>query len=309
MKPSTAPKVLFLVGPTGSGKSALALKLARTFRGEIISADSMQVYKGMDIGTDKASRWTRRQIPHHLLDCVNLSHEFSVYEYRRLALRAVELILKKGKVPMVVGGTGLYVKALVDGISPQPGRSDEVRARLAAEAREKGLQMLFERLGQIDPAVAKRVHPNDEKRIVRALEVFELSGKRLSDWEKETVSLEQAGYRFVMAGLTLDRDELYRKIDCRVDGMFRKGLVREARGLFKKKLSITARQAIGYRELFDHFEGRLTLDEAKEQIKQNTRNFAKRQITWFKRETRIRWFDPADENCARQIGQWALSRS
>jgi len=305
MKPLTVPKVLFLVGPTGSGKSALALKLAKTLGGEIISADSMQVYKGMDIGTDKASRQTRRRIPHHLLDCVSLSHEFSVYEYRKLALRAAALILKKGKIPMVVGGTGLYVKALVDGISPQPGKSDEVRERLAAEAAEKGLGILYKRLEQIDPVVARRVHPNDEKRIVRALEVFELSGKRLSDWEKETVSLEQEGYCFVMAGLTLDRDELYRRIDGRVDSMFRKGLVREARGLYKKKLSVTARQAIGYRELFDHFEGRITLEEAKEQIKQNTRNFAKRQITWFKRDSRIRWFDPTDENCAREIAKMA----
>ena len=174
-----------------------------------------------------------------------------------------------------------------------------------AEAAEKGLGILYERLEQIDPVVAGRVHPNDEKRIVRALEVFELSGKRLSDWEKETVSLEQEGYRFVMAGLTRDRDELYRRIDGRVDSMFRKGLVREARGLFKKKLSVTAHQAIGYRELFDHFEGRITLKEAKEQIKQNTRNFAKRQITWFKRESRIRWFDSTDENCAREIAKMA----
>ncbi len=298
MKKPEDPKVLFIVGPTGSGKSAFAFKLAKKLRGEIISADSMQVYKGMDIGTDKPSRWIRRQIPHHLLDCIDVSREFSVYEYRERALSAVKRILKKGKLPIVAGGTGLYVKALVDGFSPQPGKNEEVRNRLAAEAREKGLDYLYRKVQEKDPVVAGRVHPHDEKRIIRALEVLEISGKRLSDWEKETVSL---AYRFWMIGIQLERDEIYRRINERVDAMFKKGLVKEARRIFFRQLSLTARQAIGYSELFDYFEGKMSLEEAREKIKQYTRNFAKRQLTWFRRDSRIRWLKNADAAGVREV--------
>lgn len=298
---NTKKKVLFVVGPTGSGKSDLSFRLAKRLRGEIISADSMQVYRGMNIGTDKPSRWKRHRLPHHLLDVISPSEEFSVYEYRKRVLDLFEAIHRRKRLPVVAGGTGLYVKGLVDGISPQPGKDEALRQKLRCLAQERGSGFLYERLQKEDPAVATRIHPRDEKRIIRALEVLEISGRKLSDWEKETVSLERMGYRYWMIGIRWRRDELYERIDQRVDQMFRKGLLREARKLWQKALSLTARQAIGYRELFTYFEDRLSLEGAKAQIKQHTRNLAKRQMIWFKRDTRIQWLDSVDEGKLSEI--------
>ncbi len=294
-------KVLFIVGPTGSGKSELALQLARKLRGEIISADSMQVYRGMDIGTDKPSKWLRHRVRHHLLDVVSPSDEFSVYEYRQRVLDVLESVLRRKKFPIVVGGTGLYIKSIVDGISPQPGKNEGVRDKLRSTAQGKGPDFLYGRLKQADPEVASRIHPHDEKRIIRALEVWEISGKKLSDWEKETVPLAELGYQYWMIGIYRRREELYERIDHRVDSMFHKGLVRETRRLSKKSLSLTARQAIGYRELFDCFEGRLSLEEARRLIKQHTRNLAKRQIIWFKKDSRIEWLNSLEDKRLTEI--------
>lgn len=295
-------RVVFIVGPTGAGKSAFAFELAKILRGEIISADSMQIYRGMNIGTDKPSASARRRIRHHLLDIIDPSREFSAYEFRRRALEALEDVIRRRKIPIVAGGTGLYIKALLDGISPQPGKSEEVRKELLKTAASKGLRSLYERLSEVDPPVARRVHPHDEKRIIRALEVYTLSGRRLSEWESETVGLDRLGYEFLIFGLRRDREELYREIDRRVEAMFRRGLLKEARKLYKKKaLSLTARQAIGYGELFEHFEGKRELNEAKALIQRHTRNFAKRQMIWFRRDPRIRWLDRPGREAAEEI--------
>lgn len=284
-------KALFIVGPTGSGKSALAFRIARKLQGEIISADSMQVYRGMDIGTDKPSRWARFRIPHHMLDIVAPSHAFSVYAYRTRAFLLLEKINRKGKIPVVVGGSGLYVKALVDGIAPHPGKDEAVRSQLKDEARVQGLASLYKRLEGVDPEAARRIHPHDEKRILRALEVRQISAKRLSQWEKETVPLGDFGYECSIVGIRVKREKLYETINRRVDLMFKRGLLAEARRLARKKLSVTAQQAIGYKELFVHLQGGCSLKEAKEKIQQHTRNLAKRQMIWFKRDSRIRWLD------------------
>lgn len=282
-------RVLFIVGPTGSGKSAFAFALAKKVRGEILSADSMQVYKGMNIGTDKPPASMRRSIRHHLLDVVDPTEEFSVYDYRKRVFHLLEEINRRGKLPIVVGGTGLYVKAIVDGISPQPGKDERVREALRSEARTLGTDVLYGRLKREDPLVATRVHPHDEKRIVRALEVLEVSGKKLSEWEKKTQALADLGYSYWIVGIRRNRGDIYRRIDERVDQMFQRGLLKEAQKIYRKPLSLTARQAVGYRELFDHLEGRLSLEKARDLIKQHTRNLAKRQITWFKKDSRIRW--------------------
>jgi len=304
MKDPLPNPILFIVGPPGSGKSRLAVRVARRLRGEIVSMDSMQIYRGMDIGTDKPSRWVRWQIPHHLLDIVGPDREFSVYEYRNKFLETVKKIQRKGKPVIAVGGTGLYVKAVVDGLSPHPGKNDRIRKRLEETAAESGLKSLYDRLLKEDAQVARRLHPNDKKRIIRALEVLELTGKSLSEWERETTSLEDLGYSHRLFGIRTGRAALYDAIDRRVDQMFRKGIVKETRKL-RGDLSPTASQAIGYREFEDYFQGQLSLSEVREQIKQHTRNLAKKQLIWFKRDFRIVWLSGTESEMAERIIQLA----
>jgi len=263
----------------------------------------MQIYRDMTIGTDKPSPAQRQSIAHHMLDIIPPTREFSVSDYQERAYKLIRKILRAGNCPIFVGGTGLYVKAVVDGLSPHPGKDDALRDRLEREAEAKGAPKLHERLRRVDPVVAARVHPHDAKRIIRALEVYKISGKRLSDWEKETVSLQDKGYRPLIFGLNPDRAALYAAIDARVERMFRKGLKQEVEGLSKRALSRTARQAIGYRQLFDYFEGRCSLEAAKDQIKQSTRNYAKRQVTWFRADKRVHWLTgTTQENIQTMMG-------
>lgn len=300
MKDLPRKSVLFIVGPTGSGKSELAIEVAKALNGEILSCDSMQVYKGLDIGTDKPSRWVRFRLRHHLIGIVSPKKEFSVFEYRDKFIKALKKIERSGKFPVAVGGTGLYVKAVVDGISPHPGKNEEVRGRLRSLAAKYGIRRLYETLAEMDPQVASRIHPNDEKRIIRALEVLEISGKSLGEWEKETEGLGVLGYRFWIVGIHRDRKTLYDSIDRRVDRMFKKGLVREA-DKFKNKLSLTASQAIGYREFCDYHDGKIGVNEVRDRIKQHTRNLAKRQIIWFRRDKRIVWIEGSISSMKDQI--------
>ncbi|HNV87134.1 MAG TPA: tRNA (adenosine(37)-N6)-dimethylallyltransferase MiaA [Candidatus Omnitrophota bacterium] len=304
MKETPKNPILFIVGPTGAGKSKLAIRVARRLRGEIISMDSMQIYRGMDIGTDKPSRWARWRVPHHLFDLVRPDQEFSVYEYRNRFFEAAEKILGKGKTVVAVGGTGLYVKAVVDGLSPHPGKDEGIRNRLEKIAAEEGLNLLYARLQKADPGVAKRLHPNDKKRIIRALEVLELTGKSLAEWERKTIPLEAMGYGYRLFGIRTGRLALYKAIDRRVDCMFRKGMVKEAFRL-RDKLSATAAQAIGYRELWGYFEGKANLVEVREKIKQHTRNFAKKQLIWFKRDSRIVWLSGTEKEMTDRIVRMA----
>lgn len=287
----TQPLVLFIVGPTASGKSALAVALAKKLSGEIVSADSMLVYKGMDIGTAKPTKNERCGIPHHGFDLILPTQSFSVFAYRQFALKAIRDIVRRGKVPIVAGGTGFYVRALLEGLLPLPGASAALRGELEREALEKGLPALYRRFLTLDPTRAKAIGPHNQRRIIRALEIYLVSGKKPSRESIKTPGLRELGYRPVVMGLHRDRAALYLKINRRVDAMFRKGLVREVKRLARKKLSKTALQGVGYKETLDWIRdpGTKPLKEVKDRIKQTTRHFAKRQWTWFKRERGIRW--------------------
>ncbi len=284
------PQVLVIVGPTAVGKSKVALELARRLGGEIVSADSMQVYQGMDIGTAKPSRLERRKVTHHLLDIIPPSRSFSVFSYQKRAFAKIRKILRRGKFPIVVGGSGLYVRSLVEGLSPEPGPDKKLRRKLFQAAEKSGSAKLHGRLLRLDPERARKIKPGDTKRIVRALEIFERSGKKPSEWHSQKKeSLETQGFEPFVVGLTKDRQRLYADIEKRVDAMFQKGLVREVKKLLKGRLSQTAAQAVGYKELFAALRGSGTLEEARNAIKKKSRHLAKRQMTWFRKEKGIQW--------------------
>ncbi len=283
------PQVLFLVGPTASGKSKLAMEIARRVKGEIISADSMQVYRGMDIGTAKPSKADQKKIPHHLIDILSPSRPFSAFEYRKLALRKIHEVLKRKHLPIVVGGSGLYVRALLEGFSGHPGASLSIRKKLAREAETKGLDSLYRRLQDLDPLSAAKISPKDSRRILRGLEIFEKSGKKPSDWYQLQGPLNRNGFQSLVIGIRRDRAELYEAINQRVETMVRRGLFREVKRLKKKRLSQTASQAVGYKEILQALGMDQSVPMILEAIKRNTRRLAKRQGTWFKREKGIEW--------------------
>jgi tRNA dimethylallyltransferase len=290
--------LVIILGPTGVGKSAAAIGLALRFRGEIINADSMQVYRGFDIGTAKPSAEDRRRVPHHLLDAVDAAAQFSAAEFVTRALGALRLIGQRGHLPLVVGGTGLYLKALVDGLFPGPGRDEAVRARLEREAQASGLERLREELERVDPAYAAVIGPRDKVRIIRALEVYQLTGRPISESFSKTAS-PISDYHLIKIGLELPRPTLYRKIEERTDRMFRAGLVEEVRRLLTTGVPGSAApfRAIGYRHVLRHVKSEIPLEEAVRLTKLDTRHFAKRQLTWFRKMTGVRWV-PADDRAA-----------
>ena len=285
--------VIAVVGPTASGKTRLAVDLAERFGGEVISADSMQVYRYMDIGTAKATAEERRGIPHHMLDFLDPGQPFSVADYVELAGRCAADIVRRGKVPVVAGGTGLYVDSLLRGTVFQPIQTDpSLRLSLQREAEEKGGEALLEQLAQVDPELAAKLHPNNTGRIIRALEVFRLTGVPMSVQQREAVS-HPSPYRPCWIGLDFsDRQVLYQRINRRVEQMLRDGLEEEARSLTQRGFGGTAAQAIGYKEFFPCWEGKRTLAEAEEEIKLQSRQYAKRQLTWFRRNKEIQWLYP-----------------
>ncbi|MCX5713503.1 MAG: tRNA (adenosine(37)-N6)-dimethylallyltransferase MiaA [Candidatus Omnitrophica bacterium] len=285
-----AKQIIFIVGPTAVGKTAVAACLARKIKGEIISCDSMQVYKGMDILASKPSDALRKNIPHHLISVVSPQEEYNVARYRKSALFQLKDILKRGKTPIFCGGTGLYLSVLVDGIFDAKPENKKIRQRLYRQALARGSANLYKRLQKIDSRAATKIHPNDTKRIVRALEVFEATGRPISELQAERKGLADE-YDVRIFCLDIERDRLYDRINKRVDKMFRLGLVKEVKKLLKLKLSRTARFAIGVREIKDYLEGRFDLEQAKELIKRNTRWYAKRQLTWFRKDERIQWLN------------------
>ena len=278
--------VTFLIGPTASGKTELSLKLAKKLNAEIVSCDSMCVYKGMDILTSKPGKSDRKKVKHHLVDIIPPFKEFNAAEYRKLALRAIEDILKRGKTPLFVGGSGLYIKAVIDGLFPSGKKDPRFRKKQEQLAKKYGNRYLHNKLKRIDPVSAKKIHPNNVRRVIRTLEIYRTEKKRPSELKKDT---EPLGYDFKIFGLEIDREKLYGNIDKRVDEMFRQGLVQEVKRLSRKRLSITAKGALGYNEVMGYLKGRYSLDEAKELLKRNTRRFAKRQLTWFRADNRIQW--------------------
>ena len=292
---SGGPRIVCVVGPTACHKTECAIELAKRIDGEIVSADSVQVYLGMDIGSAKPSLAERQGIPHHLIDCVPIeAPEFSVSQYRELAKAAILEIHARGKVPIVVGGSGLYLNSLTYPLGFAVPRNDEVRARLSAEY-DRDVQAAFRRLLLVDPETAQRLHPNDKKRVLRALEVFDCSGKPLSSFgnDFQNEAGEQALFEPLLFGLNMNRARLYERINLRVDRMMEQGLLEEARRIYDAKYNpdLPALRSIGYQQLFTYFQGDCSLEQAVEQIKQDTRRFAKRQLTWFRRDLRIHWFD------------------
>jgi tRNA dimethylallyltransferase len=289
------PDALVLTGPTASGKSALGIELAERLSAEIISMDSMAIYRGMDLGTAKPSPEQRRRVPHHLIDVLDPWESGSVAWWLKNAESAANRIASKGKRPLFVGGTPLYLKALLYGLFEGPSAQPDLRRRLAEEARSQGQAWLFERLQQVDPIAARRVHFNDTKRIIRALEVWELTGRPISSWQKEWMAHTESQYsekavETRILWLDVPRDELYARIDRRVVAMFAAGFVDEVRALLHqpRPLSREASYALGYREIMDHLNGKLSLDEAILRIQKRSRHFAKRQITWFRHLPRCR---------------------
>jgi tRNA dimethylallyltransferase len=292
--------VVFLTGPTAVGKTEAAVRLALKLNAEIISCDSMQLYKGMDIITSKPDARQRKKVAHHMLDIVSPGKEYNAAVYRKKALGLIKSIRAKGKIPLFVGGTGLYISILVDGIFTEGPRDQKVRGRLYQEAVALGGHVLYERLQVADPLAADRIHPHDTKRIIRALEVFESTGKPISQLQKQRKGLaDECAVRIIC--LTMQRQELYDRIDQRVEQMFKAGLVEEARKLLGLQLSKTASCAIGIRELKGYFEGEYSLEQAKQLMQKNTRNYAKRQLTWFRKDKRIEWVWVAEDESAQTI--------
>ena len=292
---STRQKIVCIVGPTACHKTELSIELAKRTNGEIVSADSVQVYFDMDIGSAKPSIEERQGIPHHMIDCVPIdTADFSVALFRSMAVELIDEILRRDHTPIVVGGSGLYVNALTYPLGFAIPRNDEIRALATAEYDQNPIAA-YERLKRVDPISSTKLHPNDKKRIVRALEVFDCSGVPLSGYGADFLNTagEQTAIESMMIGLTMDREQLYQRINLRVDRMIEQGLVQEARAIYETNYdrSLPAMRSIGYQQLFAYFEGTCSLEEAIEKIKQDTRRFAKRQLTWFRRDTRIKWYD------------------
>ncbi|EPR13395.1 tRNA (adenosine(37)-N6)-dimethylallyltransferase MiaA [Ruminiclostridium papyrosolvens] len=286
-------RVIVIVGPTASGKTNLSIELAKRMNGEIISADSMQIYKYMDIGTAKPTKEEMQGIEHYLINEVLPSEDFNVVRFKELAERYIDNILKKGKQPIVAGGTGLYISSLINNINFSESESDwELRETLKKEAEELGPEYLHKKLQEVDPDSALNIHPNNIKRVIRALEVYYQTQKPISYHNEISRSIPPR-YQFVLVGLNMDRQVLYERINTRVDIMIKNGLVDEVKRLVDLGYadSIISMQGIGYKEILEYLRNNSTLEQAIENIKQGTRRYAKRQITWFKRINGIRWFN------------------
>jgi tRNA dimethylallyltransferase len=289
-------KLLVIVGPTAVGKTALSIELAKDFSGEVISGDSMQVYRGMDIGTAKISQQEMEGIPHYLIDTHDPDEPFSVAQFQREVEKLITDINQRGKLPMIVGGTGLYIQSVIYQYHfSEAGQNLDLRNELDEFAAERGNIALHDRLRQIDPVTADRLHPNDVKRVMRAIEIFHLTGTTMAEYQKRA---KQSPYQLCLIGLTMEREKLYEGINHRVEIMLAQGLVDEVKRLLNMGFSrkLVSMQAIGYKEMIEYIEGRLSYEEAVELLKKNSRNFAKRQLTWFRSMPDLHWFDVTDRS-------------
>ncbi len=286
-------KVLFIVGPTASGKTSLSIELAKKFQGEIISADSMQIYKGIHIASAAPDEEEMSGIPHHLIEFLETSDEFSVAEYVKLARECIKDIAMRGRLPIIVGGTGLYVSSLLDNVEFTEHSADsELRAELEEMFDALGGEEMLRRLGEFDRDSAKRLHPNNRRRIIRAFEVYRQTGKTITDHNLLSKQGESEIEPLVLGINFQNRELLYERINKRVDIMLQNGLLEEAKANYKASAKNGAFQAIGHKELYGYIEKNCTLEEATEHLKQQTRRYAKRQMTWFRRDDRINWFYP-----------------
>ncbi|MFC6456814.1 tRNA (adenosine(37)-N6)-dimethylallyltransferase MiaA [Paenibacillus vulneris] len=299
------PGLLVLVGPTAVGKTKLSIRLASEYGAEIISGDSMQVYRGMDIGTAKVTPEEQMGVPHHLIDIHDPDYPFSVAEFQERSRKLITEIHDRGRLPFMVGGTGLYVESVCyDYQFSESGSDEEYREEQRLYAEKHGNEALWERLREVDPETAERLHPNDQRRIIRALEVFHLTGERLSEQLK--VQKKQSPYELCIIGLTMDRALLYKRIEERIDLMLEQGLVEEVRRLRDQGYGTQhiSMQGLGYKEILGYLEGAATLEEAVVQLKQDTRRFAKRQLSWFRHMKDIEWVDVSNlENFTAHLDQ------
>ncbi len=284
------PEVIVICGPTASGKTGLSIELAKKINGEIISGDSMQIYKEMDIGTAKVTREEMQGIKHYLIDIIEPNQRYSVAEFKKDAEKAIEEIINKGKTPIVVGGTGLYIDSLIYGIEYQNIKLDEeYRKKLEKEA-EEGLDNLYEKAKKIDPEAMKKISPNDKKRIIRVLEIYKATGKTKTQQEEE--SRKELKYDYKVFAINMEREKLYERINKRVDLMLQQGLIEEVEKITEKYNEFpTAMQGLGYKEVVEYLENKTTKEEMIEKIKMETRRYAKRQITWFKKNKQTIWLD------------------
>lgn len=288
-------KVLFIVGPTAIGKTRIAVKIAKRINSEIISADSMQVYKNMPILSQAPTAQEKKGITHHLIGILSPEKEYSAAIFRKKATPIIDSAIKRRKIPIVAGGSGLYIKALIVGLFPSPEADLKFRLKMEKFASRYGKARLYQKLLKIDREAAASIHPNDMRRIIRALEIHHLTGRTMTILKSETKGLRDS-CDIKLFALTAPRDTIYLNINRRVDEMFRRGLVNEVKRLKRKALSKTARAVLGYKEVSDYLDGKYSMDTAKETLKMNTRRFAKRQMTWFRADKQIEWIDVSKVN-------------
>ena len=291
--PTSQKKLIIICGPTGIGKTAAAIEIAEAFNAEIIGADSMQIYRQMDIGTAKPTPDEQNRIPHHMIDIIDPDEPFDAARFADLARAKAEQLYDRGIIPLVVGGTGLYIKSFLYGIFESEPVDSKIRERLKKEADEKGSDFLFQRLKQCDPVTAGKLHPNDTYRILRALEIHEATGKSISQYQ-DTHAFSEQLYDALKIGLNMDRALLYERINERVDAMLAAGFVDEVKMLLNAGYTrdLKSMQSIGYRHIVDYLEGRLTREECVRTLKRDHRRYAKRQLTWFGADDQIIWKKP-----------------
>ena len=309
---SHEPLLLVILGPTASGKSSLAMSLAQRFSGEIVSCDSVAVYRNFEIGTAKPSREDRARVPHHLIDVADPGEPFTAGEYARQARAAIREITQRGNLPIVVGGTGLYLRALLEGLFPGPLRSDELRARLRSRATERGSDHLHRVLHRLDPASAAKIHPNDAPKLIRAVEVCLTARGPMSKLWSEQGRDPLRGYRILRLGLNPPREQLYDRINHRAAQMFAAGLVAETQSLLQiygDARAVTPIHSLGYQQASQHLRSELTLEQAIAAAQQGHRNYAKRQMTWFRREPDVTWLEGFGDNPTIRENAAALAHS
>lgn len=282
--------VVVILGPTAVGKSRVAVEVAKAFETEVLTADSRQVYRGMDIGTDKPAQEERQAVPHRLIDLVNPDEPFNAGLYRGQAVDEIDRLYRDHRLPLVVGGTGLYVRTLLKGLCDAPPADPMLRAALRQEAKEQGLDRLYARLIGVDPVAASRLHPRDESKVIRALEVYQLSGRRMSEFQQEHAFAERP-FSSLIIGLNRDRDVLYRRIEERIDWQLAHGLIEETTCLLSLgyQRESSAMKGLGYRQVAEHLAGEYDAAEMVRRFKRDTRHFSKRQMTWFRKEPGVQW--------------------
>jgi tRNA dimethylallyltransferase len=301
--------VVVIVGPTAVGKSRVAVEVAKAFETEVLTADSRQVYRGMDVGTDKPAQEDRQGIPHRLIDLVDPDESFNAGLYRRQAIDEIERLYRDSRLPLVVGGTGLYVRTLLNGLCDAPSADPILRAALRQEAEDEGYDRLYARLAAVDPVAAARLHPRDKSKVIRALEVYQLSGRRMSDFQQEHGFVERP-FSALIIGLNRDRNTLYLRIEERIDWQLAHGLIEETKQLLAQgyRCDSGAMKGLGYRQVAEYLAGKYDVDEMVRRFKRDTRHFSKRQMTWFRKEPGIQWLtieesESVQHTAAMVIGQ------